>query len=312
MLANINEIEDRLWNMADGLRANTHLRSSEYSLPVLGLIFLRFADEKFQQVDQELRSTITPGSRYELSPSSYKARRIIYLPVESRYDYLLHLSEDADLGDAINQAMRAIEEYNEDLQGSLPTSAYTRLDKRTLKNLLRAFDSVPFAIDIEEDPFGRIYEYFLSKFALQEGQRGGEFFTPTSIVQLIVEVIEPFHRKLLDRACGSGGMFVQSAKFVQKRRQSDFIHEVSIYGQEKSLGTVQLCKMNLAVHGLPGDIKDANSYYEDPHNSVGRFDFIMANPPFNVNGVDKQRIKNDTRHFPFGIPRVDNANYLWI
>jgi type I restriction enzyme M protein len=165
--------------------------------------------------------------------------------------------------------------------------------------------------DIEGDAFGKIYEYFLGKFAMAEGQHGGEFFTPTSLVKLIVSVIEPFHGKILDPACGSGGMFVQSAEFV-KEHQKRAIDEISIYGQEKTRETVNLCKMNLAVHGLSGDVLQGNSYYEDLHDMVGKFDFVMANPPFNVDRIDKERIKNDRNRFPFGMPSVDNGNYLWI
>ena len=165
-------------------------------------------------------------------------------------------------------------------------------------------------MDIEGDIFGKIYEYFLGKFAMSEGQKGGEFFTPTSIVKLIVEIIEPFQGRIFDPACGSGGMFVQSARFVQNHQQNPGT-DISIYGQEKTAETVRLCRMNLAVHGLSGDIRQANSYYENVHNCRGKFDFVMANPPFNVDGVDKEKIKDDPR-YPFGMPRIDNANYLWI
>jgi type I restriction enzyme M protein len=163
---------------------------------------------------------------------------------------------------------------------------------------------------MEGDAFGKIYEYFLGKFAMSEGQKGGEFFTPTSIVRLIVEVIEPFAGRIFDPACGSGGMFVQSARFVENHRR-DPSRDISVYGQEKVAETVRLCRMNLAVHSLSGDIRQANTYYENVHNCIGKFDFVMANPPFNVNGVDKEKIKDDKR-YPFGVPRPDNANYLWI
>src|SRR5690606_33035196 len=165
-------------------------------------------------------------------------------------------------------------------------------------------------MDVGGDVFGRIYEYFLGKFAMAEGQRGGEFFTPTSLVRLMVEVIEPYHGRILDPACGSGGMFVQSARFVEEHQRNPQ-QEISIHGQEKVAETVRLCRMNLAVHGLSGDIRQANTYYENVHDCVGRFDFVLANPPFNVNGVDKEKLKDDPR-YPFGLPRVDNANYLWI
>ncbi|KAF0249517.1 MAG: type I restriction enzyme M protein, partial [bacterium] len=175
--------------------------------------------------------------------------------------------------------------------------------------LLKLMNSI--STDIEGDAFGKIYEYFLGNFAMSEGQKGGEFFTPTSIVKLIVEIIEPFHGKILDPACGSGGMFVQSARFVENHKKNPST-ELSIYGQEKVGETVRLCKMNLAVHGLSGDIRESNTYYEDLHKAVNQFEFVMANPPFNVNSVDKSKLKDDINRFPYGMPSVDNANYLWI
>ncbi len=203
--------------------------------------------------------------------------------------------------------MRAIETENEELRDVLPKN-YQGFEKSTLVELLKTFNSIP--MDIEGDAFGKIYEYFLGEFAMTEGQKGGEFFTPTSIVKLIVEVIEPYHGRIYDPACGSGGMFVQSARFVQnhKKRPSD---EISVFGEERVAETVRLCKMNLAVHGLSGDVKEGNTYYDDVHKGVGKFDFVMANPPFNVDRVDKERIMDDPR-FPFGMPKTDNANYLWI
>ncbi|WP_198925247.1 type I restriction-modification system subunit M [Dictyobacter vulcani] len=311
MLPDIFEIENRLWESADALRANTHLRASEYSVPVLGLIFLKFADNKFQKVKAELEAEQEPGSRYIPGPPAYHARGAIYLEPEAQYDYLLGLTDNDQRPEAVNKAMTLIEAKNPDLSGSLPTQGYTNLDNRTLGGLLRGFSIIPFDPDMEGDPFGRIYEYFLSKFALKEGQHGGEFYTPTSLVKLIVEIIEPFQGMILDPACGSGGMFVQSAQFVREHnREGNPNRDISIYGQEKTLGTARLCKMNLAVHGLAGDIKDGNSYYEDHHDTVGRFDYVMANPPFNVNGVEKARL--DKSRYPFGVPRVDNGNYLWI
>jgi type I restriction enzyme M protein len=231
----------------------------------------------------------------------------MYLPPKARFSYLLRLPEGENTGKAINDAMKAIEAENEELRGVLPTN-YTQLNNDTLVALLKTFSEIP--MDIEGDIFGKIYEYFLGNFAMSEGQKGGEFFTPTSIVKLIVEIIEPFQGRIFDPACGSGGMFVQSARFVQNHQQNPGT-DIFIYGQEKTAETVRLCRMNLAVHGLSGDIRQANSYYENVHNCRGRFDFVMANPPFNVDGVDKEKIKDDPR-YPFGLPRVDNANYLWI
>ena len=231
---------------------------------------------------------------------------MLYLPESARFSNLLQLPEGADIGKAINDAMKAIEADNEDLKNVLPRT-YNRLDKELLVSLLKNFAAIP--MDIEGDAFGKIYEYFLGKFAMSEGQKGGEFFTPTAIVKLIVEIIEPYHGRIYDPACGSGGMFVQSAAFVEHHRKA--VTEISIYGQEKVAETIRLCQMNLAVHGLSGDIKQGVTYYEDIHKSAGAFDFVMANPPFNVDKVDKERLKSD-RRYRFGLPKVDNANYLWI
>jgi len=312
MPATISELEKRLWASADELRANSRLRAADYSVPVLGLIFLRFADHNFTQAERAIKgaqpSQSGVSSRRSITKTDYQARGVLYLSEKARYAHLLHLPEGANVGQAITEAMRDIEAANEELKDVLPKT-YNRLDNDTLVTLLRNFNAIP--LDIEGDAFGKIYEYFLGKFAMSEGQKGGEFFTPTAIVKLIVEVIEPFQGRIFDPACGSGGMFVQSARFVQNHQKSPTT-AISIFGQEKTAETVRLCRMNLAVHGISGDIKQANTYYEDPHNIVSKFDFVMANPPFNVDGVNKERIKDDTRHFPFGIPRVDNANYLWI
>ena len=232
---------------------------------------------------------------------------MLYLPDEARYATLVALPEGENAGRAINDAMKAVEDHNDALRDVLPKT-YIRFENDTLRALLRIFNRIP--MDIEGDVFGKIYEYFLGKFAMAEGQRGGEFFTPTALVRLIVEIIEPFHGRIGDPACGSGGMFVQSARFVQRHQGQT--GSVSVYGQERVAETVRLCKMNLAVHGLEGDVRQANSYYEDLTQSAGRLDFVMANPPFNVNRVDKERLKNDTARYPLGMPTVDNANYLWI
>ena len=224
----------------------------------------------------------------------------------------MELPEGANIGKEINDAMKAIEDDNPDLKGVLPRT-YNRLENSTLVELLKTMNRIP--ADIEGDAFGKIYEYFLGKFSMSEGQKGGEFFTPTSVVKLIVAILEPFHGKILDQACGSGGMFVQSAEFVKEHQRQTT--ELSIYGQEKTAETVRLCKMNLAVHGLGGDIREGNTYKEDLHQSVtkkgepGEFDFVMANPPFNVDRIDKSKLADDPR-FPFGLPSVDNGNYLWI
>jgi type I restriction enzyme M protein len=305
MPANNNGMEKRLWDSADELRANSRLKASEYSVPVLGLIFLRFADYKFGLVQKEMEAS--SSGRRRIGKEDYKAKGI-YLPEEARFSKLLALPEDSNFGQAINNAMKAIEKENEDLKDVLPKT-YPRLSNENLIALLKLFSQLE--MDIEGDAFGKIYEYFLGKFAMAEGSKGGEFFTPTSIVKLIVEIIEPYHGRIFDPACGSGGMFVQSARFVENHRANPTT-EIMAYGQERVAETMRLCRMNLAVHGLSGDIRQGNSYNENLHNSAGKFDFVMANPPFNVNRVDKSKLKDDTTRFPFGMPTVDNANYLWI
>jgi type I restriction enzyme M protein len=305
MAQNNNEIEKRLWDAADELRANSKLKASEYSVPVLGLIFLRYADHKFGLAEKELEGKGT--GRKKIGKSDYQALGVLYLSDEARFKNLLGLPEGDNIGKAINNAMKAVEADNPDLKDVLPKS-YNRLDNSTLVELLKLMASIH--MDIKGDAFGKIYEYFLGNFAMSEGQKGGEFFTPTSIVRLIVNIIEPYHCRIFDPACGSGGMFVQSARFVAEHKRNPNA-EISVFGEERVSETVRLCKMNLAVHGLAGDIRQGNTYYEDLHTSPGKFDFVMANPPFNVNRVDKERLKDDPR-FPFGMPRVDNANYLWI
>jgi type I restriction enzyme M protein len=300
-----NNIESRLWEAADELRANSKLKSSEYSVPVLGLVFLRYADHKFQAAVKELEGKAS--GRRKIGPADYQARGVLYLPKAARFSALIQLPEGNNIGAAINDAMRAIEADNPDLKDVLPKT-YNRFENALLKELLKTMNSVP--MDIEGDAFGKIYEYFLGQFAMSEGQKGGEFFTPTAIVKLIVGIIEPYHGRIFDPACGSGGMFVQSALFVEEHKKKPTA-ELSVFGQEKVAETVRLGKMNLAVHGLAGDIRQGNSYYEDLHRSTGKFDFVMANPPFNVNRVDKDRLKDDPR-FPFGLPRTDNGNYIWI
>ena len=304
MQPDLTELERRLWAAADELRANSALKASEYGTPVLGLIFLRFADAKFRSAHAGIEAKAS--SRRTIGPSDYHAQRVIYLTPAARFDHLLSLPEGTDLGKAIGDAMRAIETHNPDLGGILP-KGYTAIDNGTLASLLRHING--YTKDLEGDAFGLIYEYFLAKFAIAEGQGAGEFFTPPSIVRLIVEIMEPFHGRIFDPACGSGGMFVHSAHFVERHQRSPG-DELSVYGQEKTGETVRLAKMNLAIHGLSGDILEGNSYYEDRHKSVGRFDFVMANPPFNVDRVDKAKLEDDKR-FPM-LPKADNGNYIWI
>jgi len=301
----IHQIADRLWETADELRANSHLKAGEYSIPVLGLIFLKFADSRFTTLESELAGKAT--GRRVIGKSDYQARGVLYLPVAARFARLLELREGDNLGKAINDAMAAIEEENPQLKGVLPRT-YQALSNSTLVSLLRSINAI--LGDIEGDAFGKVYEYFLGKFARAEGAKGGEYFTPTSIVRLLVEIIEPFSGKILDPACGSGGMFVQSARFVEQHRNGKN-GRLSIHGQERVEETVRLCKMNLAVHGLEGQVTQSNAYYEDPFKSVGQFDYVMANPPFNVNKIEKTKLQGDKR-FPFGLPKADNGNYIWI
>lgn len=322
MSPNIKDLENRLWEAADHMRANSPLRLNEFAEPVLGLIFLKFAGVKHAKAAEEITEErkgktkklggASVSREWPVSSADYHARGTLYVPEKARFSYLIELPEGTDMGRAVNDAMKEIEEKNKELAGILPKT-FQKLDNRSIIALLKNFNQIPD--DIEGDAFGRIYEYFLGKFALADGSRGGEFFTPTSIVKLIVEIIEPYQGRIYDPACGSGGMFVQSHEFVKRHLENGqkvrASREIAIYGQEKTDQTVRIAKMNLAIHGLSGDIREGNTYYEDRHKSLGKFDFTMANPPFNVKGIDKERIKDDPR-FSYGIPRADNGNYLWI
>jgi type I restriction enzyme M protein len=302
------DVEKRLWAAADQLWANTGLKPAEFSGPVLGLVFLRYAESKFAKAEEKI-GPIGSGGRRKIGKADYEAEGVIFLTPEARFSHLQSLTEGDNIGKAINEAMKAIENENPDLKGALPHT-YTQIENRVLVELLKLLAPVK----LSGDAFGQVYEYFLGNFAMKEGQKGGVFYTPEAIVKLIVETIEPYHGRIYDPACGSGGMFVHSANFVE-RHNKRAMEEITIYGSEKDQTTVNLNKMNLAVHGLSGDIRITNTYYEDPLNAVdnqgGRFDFVMANPPFNVSGVDKERMEGDLR-FPFGMPNTDNANYLWI
>jgi len=315
MASDIKQLESKLWEAADHLRANSSLRLNEFAEPVLGLIFLKFADVKFTNAQKEIEAEVKASAskrQRPITPEDYQSRAVLYVPEHARFSYLIALPEGTDMGKAVNDAMKEIEAHNKDLAGILPKN-YNLLDNPAIITLLKNLNHIPDTI--EGDAFGLIYEYFLGKFALADGSGGGEFFTPTSIVKLIVEILEPYHGKIYDPACGSGGMFVQSLEFIKKHLQNGkrakASREISIYGQEKTDQTVRIAKMNLAIHGLSGDIRQGNTYYEDLHRSVGKFDFALANPPFNVDGIDKERIKDDPR-FPYGLPRNDNGNYLWI
>ncbi len=306
-------LEKRLWSAANQLWAGAGLKQSDYSEPILGLIFLRFAEVRFGALRAELEkagASARRGSKVD-DPTAYHAEGVLFLDAGARFAELLQLPEGTDIGKALNEAMKTIERDNPQMGGVLP-KGFQVFDSRLLSNLLKTLSTIP--ADLEGDAFGKIYEYFLGTFAMSEGQKGGEFFTPTSIVRFLVEVLEPFHGRILDPACGSGGMFVQSARFVSAHQKNPS-DELSIHGQERVDGNVRLARMNLAVHGLEGDIKHGNTYYEDLHSTVGKFDFVCANPPFNVSQVDKERLSSEVGHgrrYPFGLPRTDNANYLWI
>ena len=286
------DVERRLWQAADQLRANSALTSAQYRDPILGLIFLAYAEHRFKELRPHLEAKAS--QRRPVTPDDYRAQGVLYVPDVALLDYLVGLPEAIDIGKAVDTAMSAMETVNAGLNDVLPRG-YAKLDPSVLQQMLRLFAPLPETLS--GDAFGLIYEYFLSNFALAEGRLGGEFFTPQSIVRLIVEVIEPFHGRVFDPACGSGGMFVQCAKFVARHRGSAN-RDLSVFGQEQKEVTVPIGKMNLALHGLSGDIRQANSYYEDPHRAVGAFDFVMANPPFNVNGIDKTKIDGQTAAVP--------------
>lgn len=307
MAVDLQDLSRRLFATANQLWTNTELRPDQYAQPVLALIALRQMEARFEVVDAELPRGGRLGNP---TPPDYHAEGAIFLPPHARFSYLLSLPETENLAEALNGAMKAITEYNPDLAGVLP-QGYGSLPNSVLRELLRLLQPLV----ITGDAYGLIFEYFMGEFASAFMQKGGEYFTPSSIVKLIVEVIEPFHGRILDPACGSGGMFVHSAEFV-KRHNENPARAISIYGVEKMGDTQKLCRLNLAVHGLSGNIRVASSYYEDPHQIVGKFDFVMANPPFNQKEVDTARLVNEAglvdARFSLGVPSVNNANYLWI
>lgn len=316
-LENIEAIEKRLWSAADTLRANSNYASNEYFMPVMGLVFLRHAYSRYLAVkDKIIASLPTRGGKTpELTKKDFSKKSAIFLQPKAQFDYLVSLKDSDDRAKAVIDAMESIEEDYETLRGVLPKKEYRELDNEILGQLLRALNPEELK-KVSGDVFGRIYEYFLTQFADQKAHDGGEFFTPVSLVQLIANVLEPKKGTVLDPACGSGGMFVQSAQFVEKLHQNPN-DKLNFCGMEKNATTINLAKMNLAVHGLVGDIKKAISYYEDPHNLLNKADFVMANPPFNVDEIDADKIKNDPR-LPFGLPgvnkkgKVSNGNYIWI
>lgn len=317
---NIRKLEADLWESADLLRAGSKLTSSQYCMPVLALLFLRYAYSRFKMVEAELlKNRPSRGGRVmPVEPSDFAAKSALYLPRKAQFDYLVNLSDDQPLGEAVNHAMSLVEGQSEQLTGILPKS-YTMFSDELLRELLRIFNNKTLD-EIGGDVIGRIYEYFLSKFAKAVASDDGVFFTPKSLVKMLVNVLEPKQGIMLDPACGSGGMFVQTGDFVNAGGMNANT-QMTFYGQEKVEYNAQLCLMNMAVHGLNGRIvsgDEANSFYHDAHNLAGKCDYVMANPPFNVDKV-KSESASAAGRLPFGLPGVNaktkeigNANYLWI
>ena len=318
-LRDIERFEADLWKVADNLRANSNLASNEYFMPILGLIFLRHATNRYYEVLKEISEAKVSGSMpdREVREADFTSRGAMMLPEEARYDQILAQPKDGNLGAAVNAAMEAIEAKFQPLQGQLPND-YDRFDDGVLENMMKAFDSEALR-RASGDAFGRIYEYFLNRFSRDRAHDNGEFFTPPSIVQTIVNVIEPDHGTVFDPAAGTCGMFVQTSHFMD-RRGENAVDKATFFGHEKNETTAKIAQINLAVHGLEGKLRAGNeaiTYYHDPHELAGQCDFVMANPPFNVDEVDEERVKGDKR-LPFGLPgvnkekKVSNANYLWL
>lgn len=315
----IEKLETDLWEAADNLRANSKLTSSDYFMPVLGVIFLRHAANRFEAAHRQIEADRASGKmpKRKVLPADYIARRSLYLPEKARYDWIMQEAAlgRSDLTKLVTEAMTAIEDEFQPLKSVLPKD-YGIFESKVLEDLMRTFNSEQIK-QATGDVFGRIYEYFLAKFSIQKAHDNGEFFTPSSLVQMIVNVIEPDHGTVFDPACGSGGMFVQSSHFIEDEG-GDPAKKVVFYGQEKNRDTIHIAKMNLAVHGLEGKIAEAITYYQDEHSLVGKCDFVMANPPFNVDLVDAVKAAEDKRRLPFGLPgvnkakKVSNGNYLWI
>lgn len=332
-MINIRKLEADLWESADLLRAESKLNSNQYCMPVLGLLFLRYAYSRFKMVEAEILKTrpMRNGRQMPVEASDFNVKSALYLPKEAQFDYLVNLPENIasaeiknsegqimnSLGEVVNNAMELVEKQSEQLAGVLPKT-YTEFSDSVLSELLRIFNNNALN-EVGGDVVGRIYEYFLSKFAKNIASDDGVFFTPKSLVKMIVNVLEPKSGILLDPACGSGGMFVQTGDFVNNAGlQAN--RSMTFYGQEKVEYNAQLCLMNLAVHGLSGVIKsgdEANTFYHDAHNLEGKCDYVMANPPFNVDKVKAESTKNAGR-LPFGCPsenkkkEISNGNYLWI
>lgn len=318
-LTGIDKFDADLWKIADDLRANSGLASNEYFMPIMGLLFLRHATNRYYEALTAIEADKAAGKMPDrpLVEGDFRRRRAMMLPEAARYDVILDKPKDGNLGEALTAAMEAVEAHFPPLAGQLPKD-YERFDDELLESMMRKFDSEALRA-ASGDVFGRIYEYFLAEFSKQSAHDNGEFFTPPSIVQTIVNVIEPDHGIVFDPACGSGGMFVQSSHFIEDAGQ-DTMKRVTFYGHEKNETTAKLAQINLAVHGLEGKIRAGNeaiTYYKDPYELAGKCDFVMANPPFNVDEVDADKVKGDKR-LPFGLPgvnkakKVSNANYLWL
>jgi len=331
----LKKLKDDLWHSADILRAGAHLAANKYGQPILGLIFLRYADILYKQHKTEIKAEYNKrrGTRTEKSMKEISVEICgFYLPPEAYYDYINDAPDDANKATLVKKAMEAIEANNEKMDGVLPKEVYGALvpeeEPDLLSKIVRVFKDIPENISV--DLFGEIYEFFLGSFALQEGKDGGTFYTPATVVRYMVEVLQPMSgdKMFLDPACGSGGMFVQAARYMHRHNASTSdMMKFRCYGVEKEPDTVKLAKMNLLLNNVRGDITEANSFYSDPYNAVGRFDYVMANPPFNVDEVVYERVKDDARFNTYGIPKnktkagkkesdkketVPNANYLWI
>lgn len=318
----IKQLEKELWDAADELRGNSKLTAAEYKDPLLGLVLLRFAQNRYEDakihIEKNLPVNPRTGQKREADKDDYAAAGAILLPEKAKYEYLAALPEGEDVSEAINNAMKLIEAEYPDLEGILPKN-YQEFGDKLLRDLVRVFnkDAVRHA---RGDVFGRIYEFFLMKFSMQGAgaQEGGEFFTPPSLVNLIVNFIKPNHGIIHDPACGSGGMFVQTAHFIQHHEKKSVNEAITVYGTELKSNNVRLAKMNLAIHGIEGKIIEDNSFYSDPHQLAGKCDFVMANPPFNVDKVDaKNKFLAEDARLPFGPPltgkgTVSNGNYLWM
>ena len=331
----LKKLKNDLWHSADMLRAGAHLAANKYGQPILGLIFLRYADILFKQHKAEIEAEYQRkiGTRAEKTMKEVSIEKCgFYLPECAYFDTILDAPEDATKATLVKTAMEEIEKENPSMSGVLPKEVYGQLvpeeEPELLSKIIRVFKDIPE--DISIDLFGEIYEYFLGNFALQEGKDGGAFYTPATVVRYMVEIIKPEigNKLFLDPACGSGGMFVQAARYMHRHNATaDDMMKFMCYGVEKEPDTVKLAKMNLLLNNVRGDIKEANSFYSDPHNAVGRFDYVMANPPFNVDEVVYEKVMDDDRFNRYGIPKnksktakkssdkketVPNANYLWI